>query len=226
MIEVKNLKKTFYSGDLVTPVLKGIDLKIPSGQFVAITGSSGSGKSTFLYLLSMLDDLTEGTLTIDGTEAGSLSHRDKTRFRLDTFGFVFQDYALLPELTAVENVMLPSLMMGLPKAACEKRALQILKQISMKDQAYKRPSQLSGGQQQRVSVARAVAHNPRVLFADEPTANLDSVNSKEVVEVFEQLHGAGQTIILVTHEPELAEYADRILELNDGRIIGDVLKKK
>lgn len=226
MITAKDITKTFVNGTLKTPVLKGIDLHIPSGEFVSIIGPSGSGKSTFLYQVGLLDHPTTGTIEIDGRETTTMSSRQRTKFRLDMFGFVFQDYAILPELTALENVMMPSLMAGKSFRAARREAADMLEAIGMADKLHNTPSKLSGGQQQRVSIARAAAAKPSILFADEPTANLDSINSKEVVEVFKQLNDMGQTIVMVTHESDLAQMSDRVVELYDGVIRSDKKGKK
>ncbi len=221
MITTKQLKKSFGSGDLVTEVLRGIDLEIPAGQFTAIVGPSGAGKSTLLYQLSLLDHPTSGDLRIDGMDALGLSSDERTAFRLTHLGYVFQDYALVPELTAAENVMVPMLMQGLSGSSAFDVAEAALERVGLTGKGRQLPSQLSGGQQQRVSIARAVAHNPKILFADEPTANLDSATSREILKLFLELHGSGQTIVMVTHEPEFARMSQRVVELADGRITGD-----
>lgn len=221
MITVSNLTRTFTNGDVVTPVLKGIDLAVPSGQFLSIMGRSGAGKSTLLYQVSLLDEPTSGTITIDGVETASLSQAERSAFRLNRFGFVFQDYALLPELTAAENVALPLVMQGMPMAAALEKAATALGRVRLGHRLGNLPSQMSGGEQQRVSIARAVAHEPSILFADEPTANLDNESSRTVLEIFGELHGAGQTLIMVTHEEDFARAAERVVRLDDGRIVSD-----
>lgn len=221
MITISNLHKEFHTGSIITKVLKGIDLTIEEGSFVAIYGPSGSGKSTFIYQCAFLDTPTSGEIDIHGTKSSQLNEEQKTRFRLENFGFVFQDYAILPELSSVENVMLPLLMRGIPLAEARKQSIEMLDSMGLGDKHANLPKQLSGGQQQRVSIARAMAGNPKILFADEPTANLDSESSASVIESIEQLHKKGQTIILVTHEEEYTRIADRILTLKDGVIIND-----
>ncbi|HYF04811.1 MAG TPA: ABC transporter ATP-binding protein [Patescibacteria group bacterium] len=221
MIKAQHIVKTFINGDVVTPVLKGIDLDIRSGEFVAIIGPSGAGKSTLMYQLSLLDHPTKGSIVIDGRETAEMNIAERTAFRLHELGYVFQDYAILPELTAVENVMTPILMKGTPKKEARKISLQVLDQVGLSDRVDFLPNRLSGGQQQRVSIARAIAHEPKILFADEPTANLDTVTSREILSLFMDLHVKGQTIVMVTHEKEFAEMAERIIELKDGRIISD-----
>lgn len=221
IIDIKGLKRSFKTALVETHVLKGIDFKARPGEFVAIMGRSGAGKSTFLYQISLLDEPNEGEIIIGGHTAHEMNAEEKTRFRLDTFGFVFQDYALLPELSALENVALPLLMQGMKKKAAYEKALAALTRVRLQHRPDNLPSQLSGGEQQRVSIARAVAHNPEILFADEPTANLDNESSKAVLAIFEELHAAGQTIVMVTHEEEFAAAAERMVKIDDGRIISD-----
>ena len=219
MIEVKNLVKSFKDGPNVTTVLKGINFSAKQGEFVAIMGRSGAGKSTLLYQMSLLDEPTSGEIRLNGREAYLMSEHEKMLFRLSEFGYVFQDYALLPELTAIENVALPLIMQGLSSDAAEEKAKVALERVGVGARLNNLPSQLSGGEQQRVSVSRAIAHRPSVLFADEPTANLDRESSDRVMNIFRELHKAGQTIIMVTHEDEYARIADRIVTLDDGKIV-------
>ncbi|MEK7109458.1 MAG: ABC transporter ATP-binding protein [Patescibacteria group bacterium] len=221
MIEVKKLIRTFKNGDVETPVLKGIDFAVPDGQFVAIMGRSGAGKSTLLYQMSLLDEPTGGSVVIDGHNTHSMSADERMRFRLNRFGYVFQDYALLPELTALENVALPLLMQGLARGAAYRQATEALENVSLGHRLHNLPSQLSGGEQQRVSISRAIAHKPKILFADEPTANLDNESSRVILDIFKALHRAGQTIIMVTHEEEFARESERVVKLDDGQIISD-----
>lgn len=221
MIQAKNIVKTYISGEIETHVLKGVDLNIDSGEFVAIIGPSGAGKSTLMYQLSLLDHPTTGSIFIDGQETTSLDSDARTTFRLNSLGYVFQDYALLPELTAEENVMTPLLMQGLDPKVAKEKANETLKKVGLEGKGQNLPSQLSGGQQQRVSIARAIAHEPKILFADEPTANLDTTTSKEVLKAFLDLNALGQTIVMVTHEEEFAKMAQRIVELKDGSIVSD-----
>ena len=219
MIETKNLQKTFKNGDVETRVLKGIDFRADEGEFIAIMGRSGAGKSTLLYQMSLLDDPTGGEVIIDGHPTHEMSADEKMRFRLVKFGYVFQDYALLPELTALENVALPLLMQGRSKTQAYREAEAALARAGLDHRLHNLPSQLSGGEQQRVSIVRAVAHKPQVLFADEPTANLDNQSSEVIMEIFQDLHRQGQTIIMVTHEEQYAKLAERIVKIDDGQII-------
>lgn len=222
MISVKNLVKKYGSGELELTVLRDLTFTIDDGDFVAIVGPSGAGKSTLLYQLSLLDDPTLGEIFLGDIETSGFSEAEKTAFRLHNLGYVFQDYALLPELTALENVALPMLMQGMALPAAEEKARRALVRMGLGDRERNLPSQLSGGQQQRVSIARAIAHEPRILFADEPTANLDSASAGPVIESFLELHREGQTIIMVTHEEEYAAMAHRVITLKDGVIISDV----
>jgi len=219
MIETKKLQKTFKNGEVETHVLKGIDFLAKEGEFISIVGRSGAGKSTFLYQLSLLDDPSGGEVIIDGHNTRSLSSHQKMRLRLKKFGYVFQDYALLPELTALENVALPLLMQGQSKKTAYKQAGAALERAGLGERLRNLPSQLSGGEQQRVSIVRAVAHKPQVLFADEPTANLDNESAQVIMDIFKDLHKEGQTIIMVTHEEQYAKLAQKTIHIDDGKIV-------
>lgn len=221
MIEIKNLTKTYRDGEVVTQVLKGLDFFVKEGDFVAIMGRSGAGKSTFLYQMSMLDDPSGGEIKIDGVDVMKLSDEQKSAFRLKQLGYVFQDYALLPDLTAIENVALPLLMKGEKKPLAYRHAKKMLERVGLGHRINNTPANLSGGEQQRVSVARAIVHKPKILFADEPTANLDNFSSRQVMDIFMELNKEGQTIIMVTHEEEYAQDAKRIVRLDDGKILDD-----
>jgi putative ABC transport system ATP-binding protein len=219
IIQVKDLVKTYHNGEIETKVLKKLNLDIIKGEFVAIMGKSGAGKSTFMYQISLLDKPTSGEIIFDGVDILKLSEFERTQFRLNKLGYVFQDYALIPELSAEENITLPMIMQGIDEEVAKEKAHKILNEIGMVDKYTNRPNQLSGGEQQRVSIARAVAHEPAVLFADEPTANLDTVSSQAVLDLLKQFHQQGQTIVMVTHEPEYTAYCDRVIYLKDGHII-------
>lgn len=219
IIEVKNLRKTFRDGDKETHVLKGIDLKVQRGEWVAIMGRSGAGKSTLMYQMSLLDDPTSGEVYIFNNETHKMTSDEKTSFRLSKLGYVFQDYALLPDLTATENVAVPLMMQGKAKSESYRIAKVSLEKVGLGHRLDNLPSQLSGGEQQRVSIARALAHDPQILFADEPTANLDNESSRTVMELFRTIHKEGQTIIMVTHEEEYSRFADRIVRIDDGKVI-------
>lgn len=220
MIEVKNLIKNFKEGRVENKVLKGIDLQIQSGEFISIMGRSGAGKSTLLYQMSLLDDPTDGKVIIDGKDSELMSPDQKTKFRLENCGYVFQDYALLPDLNAIENVVLPLLMQKIEKKEAYKKASEALLKVKIEEHLHDNlPGQLSGGEQQRVSIARAIAHRPKLLFADEPTANLDNESSRVVMEIFKELHKEGQTIIMVTHEEEYSSLTEKIIKIDDGKIV-------
>lgn len=218
MIKVKDLKKYFYEGDVETKVLKGLELHVEKGEFVAIMGRSGAGKSTFLYQVSLLDDPTSGEIIIDNVDTHNFTEEQKIDFRLRELGYVFQDYALLPDLTALENVALPLLMQGQTKAVAYQKAEEALIKMGLEKRINAVPGHLSGGEQQRVSVSRAIVHKPKILFADEPTANLDNESSRRVMKIFQELHAQGQTIVMVTHEEEYGRMAQRIIRLDDGLI--------
>lgn len=227
MITTKNLHKSFFKGEVETKVLRGIDFCAEDGEYVAIMGRSGAGKSTLMYQMSLLDEPTSGEVLIDGTKTEAMSAKKRVEFRLFHFGYVFQEYALLPELTAIENVVLPLLMQGERNGDARGKAAEALKKVGLDHRLENLPSQLSGGEQQRVAIARSVAHRPKVLFADEPTANLDNESAQGVMAIFDELHAGGQTIIMVTHERQYAEHAERIVFLDDGLIVKEEeIKKK
>lgn len=218
IVKAKNLVKSFQSGESELVVLKQLDFEVSKGEFVSITGRSGSGKSTLMYQLGLLDRPTAGEIEIEGVKVSDLTDEERTKFRLTELGYVFQDYALLPELTALENVLIPLLMQGLAPFAARDKALYALGKIGLAHRLNNLPSQLSGGEQQRVSIARAIAHEPKIIFADEPTANLDSETAEIVLKTFLELNKEGQTIIMVTHEPEYAALTHRTVVLADGVI--------
>ncbi len=221
MIEARHIYKEFKTGDNVLVALNDVSFKVETGEFVAITGRSGSGKSTLMYQLGLLDHPTSGRVLIDGRDVTDLSPEEHTTIRLNSLGYVFQDYALIPELTALENVIIPLLMQGLTREEAERKAYLSLGRIGLGERVEHLPSELSGGQQQRVSIARAIAHEPKIIFADEPTANLDSESSALVLKNLIELNKEGQTILMVTHEPEYARMADRVITLSDGIIQSD-----
>ena len=220
IIEGIDIVRTLKMGEVQVRALKGVNVKIRRGEFVVIMGPSGSGKTTLLNQLGLLDNPNSGKVIIDETDTSGMSDHEKGRFRLYNLGYVFQDYALLPELDASENVYISLMMQGKTKEEYESAAAEILKAVGLGDRLHQLPSKMSGGQQQRVSIARALAHNPRVLFADEPCANLDSQTSKEVLDLFKKFNkGKEQTIVMVTHEEWHATYADRIIRLRDGVVV-------
>lgn len=219
IITATNIHRKFGEGDLEAHVLKGIDLEIAAGEFVAIMGKSGAGKSTLMYQLSVLDEPTSGTVVINDTDVTPLNEVERTAFRLNTLGYVFQNYALVPDLSAEENVMLPLLMRGLSRDDARTAARTAIDNVGLAGKYLNLPAELSGGEQQRVSIARAVAGSPQILFADEPTANLDSVSGTQVIDLITDLNRTkGQTVVMVTHEREYALGCDRIINMEDGQI--------
>lgn len=220
IIDVKGLTKSFTDGLTITQVLKGLDFEVIEGEFVAIMGRSGAGKSTFLYQVSLLDKPTSGSIKLNGHLTDHMTSSEKTHYRLMELGYVFQDYSLLPELTALENIMVPLLMQGITMPVAKKRAMDALESVNLANRSGNLPSELSGGEQQRVSIARAITHKPKILFADEPTANLDSFSSRLVMDIFKKLNKEDKlTIVMVTHEEEYGKMADRIVKLSDGMIV-------
>jgi len=225
MIQIRNLLKKFQMGETELIALNKVSFEIPTGQFIAITGRSGAGKSTLLYNISLLDKPTAGEVIIDGQNVAELDDQKRVIYRLNNFGFIFQDYALLPTLTAKENVVLPMLMQGIDKHAAAKKAEVALARVELEGKFDNLPNQLSGGQQQRISIARSIVHNPKILF-DEPTANLDSESSRTVLEIFLKLNREEKlTIVMVTHERDYAKIANREIEMFDGKIVHDVMQK-
>ena len=213
----ENVKK--YFGELKTPILKGISAEIKSGEMVSITGRSGSGKSTLLYIISTLDQPSEGRVLIDGVDVHSLNTQQLHAFRNQKMGFVFQFHHLLPELTALENILMPAIKSG-QQAEKTERAMELMKEFSILDKVNQKPSQLSGGEQQRVAIARALVMNPQYLFADEPTGNLDSANGLAVMNFFKKINSEmGTTVIYVTHDKEFAQMGHRQINLVDGQLV-------
>ncbi len=221
LIKVENLIKTFIDGSKETRVLKGIDFVAEEGEWISIMGRSGAGKSTFMYQMSLLDDPTSGEVYLFGKDTHNMTAEEKTNLRLSELGYVFQDYALLPDLTAMENVAVPLMMQGLSKHDAYEKSKVSLERVGLGHRLENLPSQLSGGEQQRTSIARALAHGPKVLFADEPTANLDNESSRSIMKLFQEVHKQGQTIIMVTHEEEYSSLTQRIVTLDDGKIVSD-----
>ncbi|OIP34793.1 MAG: macrolide ABC transporter ATP-binding protein [Deltaproteobacteria bacterium CG2_30_66_27] len=221
-IEIRGTTKTYRVGDVRVEALKGVDLSIASGEFVAVMGPSGSGKSTLMNILGCLDRPTTGSYRLDGEEIGILSRDGRAVIRRDKLGFVFQGYNLLPRLSAMENVELPMIYDGTPGSDRRERAFSALSSVGLADRAHHLPSQLSGGQQQRVAIARAIVNTPALILADEPTGNLDSATSEEIMGIFRRLNDErGITMVLVTHEPDIALFAKRVVRFLDGRIVED-----
>jgi ABC-type lipoprotein export system ATPase subunit len=221
LIELRNIYKTYYIGELAVPVLKGVSLDIEQGEFVALMGASGSGKSTLMNILGCLDHPTSGEYRLDGHEVSQLSANERALVRNQKVGFVFQNFNLLPRTSALENVILPLSYTAehLPDKEARHRAIDMLNLVGLGDRFHHEPSQLSGGQQQRVAIARALVNRPSILFADEPTGNLDSHTSEEVLRMFQHLNeNDGITVILVTHDANIAHHAKRIIHISDGVI--------
>ncbi len=221
VIRVESLKRIYRMGDVEVAALQGLDFAIPEGQMVAIMGPSGSGKSTLLNLLGCLDRPSAGRYFLGGEEVGRKSDDALADVRNRRIGFVFQNYNLLPQLTALENVELPLVYRGLGRTQRRKRAEDALAAVGLAERRHHRPLELSGGQQQRVSVARALAGEPDVILADEPTGNLDSTSGEEVLRLFLALHKSGRTIVIVTHDEDVALHTERIVRLRDGRVVAD-----
>ena len=221
VIDIQGITKIYVNGKLSVPVLHGIDLQVNKGEFVSIMGPSGSGKSTFMNILGCLDRPTTGSYRLNGDEVATLSDDELAFVRNKQIGFVFQSFNLLTKLTALENVALPMIYAGMDKKSRNERAAALLSSVGLGDRMDHLPSELSGGQRQRVAIARALANNPAIIMADEPTGNLDSKSTIDVMNIFRGLYDEGRTIILVTHEPEIATYASRNVVLRDGLIVED-----
>ena len=221
VIDIQGITKTYVNGKLSVPVLHGIDLQVNKGEFVSIMGPSGSGKSTFMNILGCLDRPTTGSYRLNGDEVATLSDDELAFVRNKQIGFVFQSFNLLTKLTALENVALPMIYAGMDKKSRNERAAALVSSVGLGERMDHLPSELSGGQRQRVAIARALANNPAIIMADEPTGNLDSKSTIDVMNIFRGLYDEGRTIILVTHEPEIATYASRNVVLRDGLIVED-----
>ncbi len=224
LIELKTITKEYVNGDVVTPVLYGIDLQIKRGEFVALMGPSGSGKSTLMHILGFLDRPSTGEYLFNGENVAHADAEALAKRRLKDVGFVFQAFHLLPHATVLENVMLPLVYQGMSASERQRLALAALNSVGLSDRVHHLPNQISGGQRQRVAIARALVNDPSVIFADEPTGNLDSKSSDQVMEILDGLHKSGRTIVMVTHEPDIAEHARRVITLKDGQILKDVTK--
>lgn len=222
VIKIRNITRDFPLGNEVVKVLKGIDLDIEKGEYVALMGPSGSGKSTLMNLLGCLDTPTSGSYFLNGKDVSNMSDDDLAEIRNKEIGFVFQTFNLLPRTTALENVALPMVYAGISKGDRKIRAEEVLTEVGLADRMDHKPNQLSGGQRQRVAVGRALVNKPSIILADEPTGNLDSVTSLEILALFDEIHKQGNTVIVVTHEEEVAEHAHRIIRLRDGMVETDV----
>ncbi|POR30594.1 macrolide ABC transporter ATP-binding protein [Flavobacterium columnare] len=223
LIKITNIKRDFQLGSETIHVLKGIDLQIKKGEYVALMGPSGSGKSTLMNLLGCLDTPTSGQYILNGKDVSKMIDDELAEIRNKEIGFVFQTFNLLPRTTALDNVALPMIYAGYSKADRTERAKEVLNQVGLSDRIDHQPNQLSGGQRQRVAVARALVNKPSIILADEPTGNLDSKTSIEIMKLFNEIHANGNTVILVTHEEDIAQHAHRIIRLKDGLIESDNL---
>ena len=224
IIHLDNIEKSYFMGMQAIPVLKGINLDIFKNEYVALMGPSGSGKSTLMNILGCLDSLTAGTYILNGKDVSKMADNDLAEVRNKEIGFVFQQFNLLPRLSASENVALPLIYAGIARKERMESAMEVLAKVGLADRSHHKPNELSGGQMQRVAIARALVNNPAIILADEPTGNLDSKTSVEVMEIFGKIQASGNTVVLVTHEEDIAAYAKRVVRLRDGSIESDTLR--
>lgn len=227
LIKLENVWKVYQLGKVTLEVLKGISLEITPGSFVVLLGPSGSGKSTLLYIIGLLDVPTKGKVFLEGQDASRLSEDELAQLRGKKIGFIFQQFNLLPNLNALENVTIPMLFQGMPEKERRERAESLLESVGLKERIIHRPYEMSGGEQQRIAIARSLANNPEIIVADEPTGNLDSATGKKVMEILKDLHQKEKkTIIVVTHDPRIADYAEDIINIEDGEIVADHLTSR
>lgn len=225
IIHLENIRKNYYLGKQTIEVLKGISFDIFKNEYVALMGPSGSGKSTLMNILGCLDTPTSGMYILNGKDVSRTSDNDLAEVRNNEIGFVFQQFNLLPRLTAVENVALPLVYAGVPKKQRTEKAMEVLRKVDLVDRSHHKPNEMSGGQNQRVAIARALVNDPSIILADEPTGNLDSKTSYEIMDIFSKIHASGNTVILVTHEEDISHFAHRIIRLLDGVIESDKRKE-
>lgn len=225
IIHLESIHKNYYMGKQALNVLKGISLDIQKNEYVALMGPSGSGKSTLMNILGCLDSPSSGTYILNGYDVSKMEDDSLAGIRNKEIGFVFQQFNLLPRMTALENVALPLVYAGVSKKQRLEQAMEVVKNVGLEDRSHHKPNELSGGQCQRVAIARAMVNNPSIILADEPTGNLDSRTSLEIMEMFNRIHEGGNTVVLVTHEEDIARYAHRVIRLRDGIIESDVLRK-
>ena len=225
LIETRDLWKTYVMGDEEIHALRGVSIQIERGEYVAIMGPSGSGKSTLMNLIGCLDTPTKGSYLLNNKEVAAMNDDELAQIRNEEIGFVFQTFNLLPRATALHNVELPLIYAGMTSKTRQERAKQALEKVDLMSRASHRPNELSGGQRQRVAIARALVNDPSILLADEPTGNLDSKTGNEIMGVFDRLHGGGNTIVLVTHEADIAAYAHRVIHIRDGQVEKDVRRE-
>jgi putative ABC transport system ATP-binding protein len=221
VIELVNLCKSYHVGDMDVPILKSVDIRVRQGEFVAIMGPSGSGKSTLMNMIGCLDRPNCGQVLVMGKDVNTLSDPELAKLRGLEIGFIFQNFNLVPRLTTLQNVELPTYANKKAGVDARKKAKELVKMVGLEDRMNYKPSEMSGGQQQRIAIARALINDPSLILADEPTGNLDSVTGNEIMGIFSDLHKKGRTIVMITHDPELAEYADRVVHLKDGTIVND-----
>ncbi|MCX7986677.1 MAG: ABC transporter ATP-binding protein [Bacteroidales bacterium] len=226
VIQLKELVKHYYVGSIVVPAIRSITLEIKKGEYVAIMGPSGSGKSTLMNIIGCLDTPTKGTYMLNGIHVNTLNDDKLAEIRNKEIGFVFQTFNLLPRFDVLENVMLPLVYAGYEKKERKERALEVIRSVGLEERIHHKPNELSGGQRQRVAIARALINNPSIILADEPTGNLDSKTSAEIMQLFDEIHQQGNTIILVTHEEDIARHAHRVVRLRDGMIESDVTQPR
>jgi putative ABC transport system ATP-binding protein len=222
MIALANIEKYYRIGGQYVPALKGVDLQIGQNEYVAITGTSGSGKSTLMNIIGCLDVPNAGSYALNGRDVSSMGEDELAIARNAEIGFIFQSFHLLPRASALDNVAQPLIYRGIPRAERQRMATEALKHVGLGARLHHRPNELSGGQRQRVAIARALVGRPAILLADEPTGNLDSATSRDIMTLIDELHRSGQTIVMVTHEPEIAQHSRRIVRLKDGEIISDI----
>jgi putative ABC transport system ATP-binding protein len=225
IIHLDDIRKSYFMGKQALQVLKGIDLDILKNEYVALMGPSGSGKSTLMNILGCLDSPSGGTYILNGNDVSKMEDNELAEIRNKEIGFVFQQFNLLPRLTAVDNVALPLVYAGIPKKRRTEMAMEVLERVGLGDRSHHKPNELSGGQSQRVAIARALVNNPSIILADEPTGNLDTKTSIEIMDIFGKIQSAGNTVVLVTHEEDIANHAHRIVRLRDGLIESDKRKK-
>jgi len=226
IIHLEAIHKSYFLGKQAINVLKGISLDIYKNEYVALMGPSGSGKSTLMNILGCLDSPTSGTYILNGSDVSKMEDNDLAEVRNKEIGFVFQQFNLLPRMSALENVALPLVYSGIPKKQRLEMAMQVIKKVGLEERSSHRPNELSGGQAQRVAIARALVNNPSIILADEPTGNLDTKTSAEIMEIFDKIHEGGNTVVLVTHEEDIANYAHRVIRLRDGLVETDQYRKK
>jgi len=226
VLSLEGVTKSYQMGQVRVDALKGIDIHVSEGERVSIIGPSGSGKSTLLHILGLLDMPSTGTVRVDGTDVSKLSDNELSHFRGKKIGFIFQAFHLVPSLSSLENVALPMMFYNVPRAQREKKATEALARLGMDDRLHHLPSELSGGQRQRIAIARSLVNEPTILLADEPTGNLDSKTGEEVLKIFDELNAEGKTLVVVTHDPNIAKRSPRLIKLKDGFVEEDTKNKR